>query len=342
MDDYSINSLIESQNEWCSRLVTILTPLIINGFKSIFNESLKLCTENNEHDKYLMTFQNFISRIPKWNQNIIKDETIRIKETSGCGYLEELVTCVHIIKLKALTCARVGQKQKKINIDIPPLENFIHKIYVNVARKLYTNVYLFEQSNKPLQIQKHNREFEIIIKESILLTIRDSIPVEEILRAYLDETQETDVEVEEEVEVIEKEIETEQKELEGGTRKQEVTANSINTSTTPTATNPVANTNVPVYAPPPSSPLPSTMPSMPSVQNNNIPVPSFTPPPPPSIPISTYTHEQHIKPIISDFKYDEDDDEERIRIGNEISLDELDINDMNMDNEPKLEFELLG
>ena len=210
MDDFSINSLTESQNEWCARLVSILTPLIISGFRSIFDEAWKLCVENNEESKYLMTFQNFIARITKWNQSMIKDETNRIKETSGCGYLEELVTCVHIIKLKALTCARVGQKQKKIAVNIPPLEDFIHKIYINCARKIYTNVYLFDKTCAPLQIQKHNRELELIIKESILLTIRDSIPVENLLRAYLDETQETDVEVEEKEEIIETVIPPEQ------------------------------------------------------------------------------------------------------------------------------------
>lgn len=203
MDDFSVNSLTESQNEWCARLVSILTPLIIGGFRSIFDEALKLCIENSEESKYLMTFQNFIARIIKWNPAMIKDETTRIKESSGCGYLEELVTCVHIIKLKALTCARAGQKQKKIAVNIPPLEDFIHKIYINCARKIYTNVYLFDKTCTPLQIQKHNRELEMIIKESILLTIRDSIPVEHLLRAYLDETQETDVEVEEKEEIIE-------------------------------------------------------------------------------------------------------------------------------------------
>jgi hypothetical protein len=206
MDDFSVNSLIESQNEWCARLVSILTPLIISGFRSIFDEAWKLCRENDEESKYLMTFQNFIARITKWNPSMIKDETNRIKEASGCGYLEELVTCVHIIKLKALTCARAGQKQKKVSVNIPQLEDFIHKVYINTARKIYTNVYLFDKNCQPLQIQKHNRELETIIKECILLTIRDSIPVEGILRAYLDETQETDVEVEEKEEIIETEI----------------------------------------------------------------------------------------------------------------------------------------
>ena len=102
MDDFSVNSLTESQNEWCARLVSVLTPLIISGFRSIFDEAWKLCVENNEESKYLMTFQNFISRIPKWNQNIIENERKRICEKSGCTYLEDLITCVHIIQLKTL------------------------------------------------------------------------------------------------------------------------------------------------------------------------------------------------------------------------------------------------
>jgi len=202
MDDYSVKSLSESKNEWCARLVTILTPLLNTGFRSIFTESWKLCEENNEEDKYLMTFQNFISRIPKWNSSIIQEETKRILENSGCNYLEDLITCVHIIQLKALTCVRVGQKQKKIDIDVPSLNDFIHKVYISVARIVYTNVYLFEKDIMPLQIQKHNREFENIIKECIMETVRDSIPVEKVLRAYIDETEEFDVEREEKEEII--------------------------------------------------------------------------------------------------------------------------------------------
>lgn len=204
MDDFNVSSLHESKNEWGARLLTILTPLIIEGFKSIFDESYKLCKENGETDKYLMTFQNFITRIPKWNVNIIENEKKRIIERSGCSYLEELVTCIHIIQLKLLTAMRVGQKQKKIDINIPKLDDFIHKAYVNVARKIYKNVYLFELNSPPLQIQKHNRELEIIVQECILNAVRESIPVESILRAYMDETVEEDVVEEIKEQIIEK------------------------------------------------------------------------------------------------------------------------------------------
>lgn len=207
MDDFNISSLNQSRNEWSSRLITILTPLVIEGLRAIFDEAFKLCKENNEMDKYLMTFQNFITRIPKWNQTIIERERQRIIEKSGCAYLEDLITCVHIIQLKLLTAMRVGQKQKKIDINIPKLDEFIHNIYIHAARKIYTNVYLFEVNVPPLQIQKQYRETELIIQECILNTIRESIPVEAILMAYMDETVEEDVieEVKEEVIEVKKE-----------------------------------------------------------------------------------------------------------------------------------------
>lgn len=195
MDDFVVSNLYESRNEWCSRLVSVLTPLIIEGVRSIFNESYKMCVENNECSKYLMTFQNLLSRIPKWNDVIIEGERKRIVERSNCLYLEDLVTCVHIIQLKILTCVRVGNKQKQIDIAIPKIDNFIHKVYIQVARKLYTNTYLFETAISQLQTQKNGREIELIVQECILRTIRESIPTEDIIRAYTDESVEHEEEV---------------------------------------------------------------------------------------------------------------------------------------------------
>jgi hypothetical protein len=195
MDDFVISNLHESRNEWSARLVSIFTPLIIEGIRSIFNESWKLCLDNDEANKYLMTFQNLLARIPKWNSVIIEEERKRIIERSGCNYLEDLITCVHIIQLKVLTCIRVGNKQKKIDISIPKLDHFIHKVYINTARKIYMNVYLFEKNISPLQTQKNNRELETIIEQCILNAIRESIPTEAIIRAYMDETTEQEEEV---------------------------------------------------------------------------------------------------------------------------------------------------
>ena len=203
MDDYNTNMLSEAKNEYCIRLLNILSPLVIEGVKSILKEANNLCSQNDEESKYLMTFQNFLSRVPKWNNDIISEETNRIIAKSGCNYLEDLLTCVHITQLKVLTSIRVGSLQKKIDLDIPKINDFIHKVYIKFARKIYSNVYLFEKNIQPLTYQKNMRECETICKECILDVIRESIPVEKILRSYIDESVEEEIveEIKESLEV---------------------------------------------------------------------------------------------------------------------------------------------
>ena len=242
MDDYNINSLTESRNEWTARLVTILYPFIIEGFKSIYGDAYKLCIQNDEEEKYLMTFQNLLSQIPKWNTELIENEVSRIKNNSKCGYIEDLITCVHIIQLKALTCVRVGQHQKKVDIAVPDFNNFIHKIYILTARKLYSNIYLFQKNISPLEVQKHNREIELIVKECILCSIRDTIPLEEILRSYLDEVIEENVEVQEEIVSVEPEDNKDLKE--NDTEKQEAVVNEKNNDTENKKEEKVASNNI--------------------------------------------------------------------------------------------------
>ena len=204
MDDFNIQCLSESKNEWISRLVNFLTPEIIKGFKSIFEESINLCKDNPE--KYLMTFQNLISRIPKWNATIIETEKNRIIENTKCDYLEDLISCVHIVQLKVLTAMRVGTEQKKIDINIPKLDDFIHNVYISCARKLYLNVYLYKIQTEGTSTQQNNREIELIIKECILNTIRDNIPISTLLKVYLDETVEEVITEEIKEEIVKKDV----------------------------------------------------------------------------------------------------------------------------------------
>jgi hypothetical protein len=331
MDDFSVASLSESKNEWCARLLNILTPTITQGLKSIFDEAWKLCVDNKEIDKYLMTFQNFLTRVPKWNQTIIDNEKTRIIETSGCTYLEELVTCVHIIQLKALTCVRVGSKQKKIDIDVPSVSDFVHKIYIHVARKIYTNIYLFEKNIAPLQIQKNNKEIEVTIKECILNAIRDSVPVEHILRAYMDETEEQDVEVKEVEEPLPDIVEE---------KKEKISESNVNVKPT------ITKEELTEYKEPDlvkksggdSSKISFADDDMVVDVKGNTSV------------INSPKDEKNLEEMeksraLSNID-DEDDEDERLTIGENVKLDVFDINDLNKSasvelKPPVLDFEIL-
>jgi hypothetical protein len=286
-----------------------------------------------------MTFQNFLSRVPKWNQTIIDTEKTRICETSGCTYLEELVTCVHIIQLKVLTCVRVGQKQKKIDIDVPSVSTFIHKIYIHVARAVYTNIYLFEKNVVPLQVQKNNREVELIIKECILTAIRESVPVETILRAYIDETEEQHVEVTE----VEEQLPEPEPEPEPVIVKPEPV---IVKPVEPVIVKPVAIEPIrpiePVRAIEPSKPDSKISFSDSDLMVDLSGITSVV-----NAPKDEETLAKRVSTM--DMGGDDDDDEEgeRLSIGDSISLDIMDINDIspppkiNLKAPPVLEFEVL-
>lgn len=248
MDDFNTATLTESRNEYCAMLISRLTPQVIQGIYSIFNEAVQLCQENDEDEKYLMTFQNFLGRVPKWNQDIVEKEQDRIVSSTNCAYLEDLLTCVHITQLKLLTNVRAGNKQRKIDINIPSLTSFIHKVYIEVSRKIYKNVFLFEQNILPLQKQKNMRECETIVKECILSVIRESMPLETILKSYLDES------TEENVEEMREEIREEVEEI----PESEVQA-TTQTATTDETDNVISNTEVVPKIAHPTLETPSTI-----------------------------------------------------------------------------------
>ena len=319
MDDYTNESLMESRNEWVARLINILQPHLVEGVNSIFKESYDMCVSNNENNKYLMTFQNFLSRIPSWNQTIIDQECERIITNSKCNYINDLLTCVHVIMLKSLTNVRVCKNQKKIDIDIPKFEGFIHTVYIQIARKLYKNIYLYEQDCTPLQKQKNSRECELIIRECILGTIRDTIPVDTILRAYMSENMEEEVDVEQPVDI------------------------SHNTIASPAA--PAAPALVPAALVPAApvhvahAPVPDELDELDELDEPDVPAPSrrtshpVTPPPPPPAvnlleDMNTIIKSDTLEPIELDFdSLPHSDDTGSIKINGEedslLSLDDI-------------------
>ena len=316
MDDYTSNTLNDSKNEWSILLMNTIAPHIMDGFRSIFNESMELCQTNNEPDKYLMTYQNLLSRIPNWNQVVIDNEKQRIITKSKCSYLEDMITCVHVIQLKLLSCIRVSNENKKITIDIPDLGPFLHKVYIHIARKLYSNVYLFEIDIPALEQQRRNREFELLVQTSIMNTIRDNLPVETILRQYIDETQEVDVE------------------------KEEVPQETKEEPSQPVEPNKPLEPSQPVEPSKPLEPSQLVEPTKPVEQSEPI-VPTQVSQQDDDIidldSMEDNSLEQSIKPKLSFHPDVVDNEPESFKIGDEISLDELKLESL---DEPNDEIEL--
>jgi hypothetical protein len=183
-------ALMGGQEEYASRLFNFLVPQMLVGFKEMLDNATVVCDASGEPEKYLMTFQNYLAGVPEWSAAVVEKEGQRIRAASGCGYLEELLACVHVAHLKLLTAIRPGERSQEVQLDMPSFDQYVHNAYSGAARHLYRNTFLFERDTTPLDRQKNMREVEVLLQRGSMDALREGLPVEGIIRSYLAEREE--------------------------------------------------------------------------------------------------------------------------------------------------------
>ena len=181
MDDGNLAILVDAKTEYTKQLVNIISPNIFIGIKTIYNK----CKETCEKYDVLYQFQQDLSEIPKWNQEVINEQYSMLIESSNCDWLEDLITAVFVSHTRILTSININKNKNKINLKIPKVDHFIHLCYIEVARNFWKNPYLFDENISKFEYQRNRRDAEIIIEKTINETIRKQLPVKHILKEYL-------------------------------------------------------------------------------------------------------------------------------------------------------------
>lgn len=190
MEDVSINVLVDAKTEYTKQLTSILSPVIFEGLTSLYEEAKQFKEEAKDprYDEYseLQIFQDYLRKIPKWNQDIIDNETKRVITKSKCDWLEDLLAAVFISNAKILSVIRIKNPSHQMKLKIPKLRSFIHKCYIECSREIYQNVYLFDNEEvTTVEKQKNVRDILNIVKEGIVESVRKLLPVQEIIKTYL-------------------------------------------------------------------------------------------------------------------------------------------------------------
>ena len=184
MEDGNLAILVDAKTEYTKQLVNIVSPNIYLGIKKIYMDSKTICNNNNDDD-ILFQFQNDLSEIPKWNQEIINNECNQLITNSNCDWLEDLLTAVFVSHTRILTSINFNKNKNKINLKIPKVDHFIHLCYIEIARHFWKNPYLFDDTISKFEYQRNRRDAEKIIDNTINETIRKQLPVKHILKEYL-------------------------------------------------------------------------------------------------------------------------------------------------------------
>ena len=83
MEDHNIPVLVDAKAEYTMQLIHILSPHLYNGLNKIYNDAKDVSNEENEPQNILMNFQNLLSAIPKWNQEIIEYGVVFVDRFRG-------------------------------------------------------------------------------------------------------------------------------------------------------------------------------------------------------------------------------------------------------------------
>jgi hypothetical protein len=115
----------------------------------------------------------------------VSQEIHQIHTNCGCDYLEDLLTAVFIAHTKVLTAIRIGQQQKKVEINIPKVDHFLFKVLCETAKLLWSSSYLFREGISSIEKQQNYRALEGLLNEGVLQAVRTMVTVKSILKDFV-------------------------------------------------------------------------------------------------------------------------------------------------------------
>lgn len=186
-------NIVDIKNEYTTFLINILTPSLYEGLSSMWKLAIKSekryqINPDTKNPGVLMLFQRILKDVKTWNNQLVENVTSEIRIESRCAeWFDDLVRAViksHIVLLTYNSHEESDIVKSKFheNVEIP---NFIHKCYISCAVSLYNMPDLFRQDYLPLEIKKNQLKICKIINESIKMAIRKVLPMNLILKEYL-------------------------------------------------------------------------------------------------------------------------------------------------------------
>jgi hypothetical protein len=184
--------VLEAKKELSKQLNDVMVTFLYTGIRTIWASSRESYEMDIKKDKgVLKTFQEKLSMIPRWNQNIINSEYNRLlnqSEKIEPEFIDKLIEALFISHIQVLASIKLNSKKNKLNVKIPNSKNFVHKCYIECARRFYIEPSLFEdRRNKctSVSIQKNLSICYKIIIDCIEKTVRNTLPIRSILEEAL-------------------------------------------------------------------------------------------------------------------------------------------------------------
>ena len=176
-----LNILVEAKREYIGQLCLLMCPVMIETYETMYEEAYKL----TKGRKVLVMYQKLLKEVPNWSDAMSKQHTDNI--TNRCAWFNDLLAAVFVSCVKILSAVRLNKDNKKISLKLLTNEVFVQTCYNNAAKDLYRDPYIYhETQNEHARNDKLYERFCACIET----TVKELIPVQQILQTYMSQTQE--------------------------------------------------------------------------------------------------------------------------------------------------------
>ena len=176
-----LNILVEAKREYIGQLCLLMCPVMIETYETMYEEAYKL----TKGRKVLVMYQKLLKEVPNWSDAMSKQHTDNI--TNRCAWFNDLLAAVFVSCVKILSAVRLNKDNKKISLKLPTNEVFVQTCYNNAAKDLYRDPYIYHETQN-----EHTRNDKLYERfcACIETTVKELIPVQQILQTYMSQTQE--------------------------------------------------------------------------------------------------------------------------------------------------------
>jgi len=164
--------LIDAKREYVGQLTDVLAPYVINHVQALY-----LASTQANRNAPVLAFQRRLREIQQWNANTIAAHTHEIQ--SRYSFLADLIAACFVAYVKILSSIKLHQQKPNIRLRLPANDTFVHKVYIHAAREFYAN---------PALVRADRGSKVSLVRTAVEASVRDMLPIEDILKAYLGNT----------------------------------------------------------------------------------------------------------------------------------------------------------
>lgn len=168
--------LIDAKREYVGQLTDVLAPYVINHLTALY-----VAAQRQQRGTATVTFQRALREIPVWNAVTIQQHTAEVQ--NRYSFLGDLIAACFVAYVKILSSVKLHQQKPNIRLKLPANDTFVHKVYIHTAREFYANPSMISTADRATKMA--------VVRTAVEASVRDMLPIEDILKAYLGNTVDT-------------------------------------------------------------------------------------------------------------------------------------------------------